>query len=180
MEKLLSQPFGVDLDYMSDVRGGSGNEPESEEQPRSGSPRAARDERAAQGGERLLRPSTRLTRAPTRWWIRVLDGERSWGSIDIRPGQYGAVRYRLLVFPPRVTGTERRLLRLSRAWPAWGAVLWLISEMSLSSTLPPWAAFGISTMAYLGIEAVLIGKVGRYARRCARSGRSRSRLVQGL
>ena len=90
----------------------------------------------------------------------MLDGERSWGSIDIRPGQYGVVRYRLVVFPPGVTGTEHRLLRLSRAWPAWGAVLWLISEMCLSSALPPWAAFGISTMAYLGTEAVLIGKVG--------------------
>ncbi len=94
------------------------------------------------------------------WGIRVLDGERPWGSIDIRPGEYGTVRYKLVVFPPGVTGVERRLLRLSQAWPAWGAVLWLMSEIGLSSALRPWAAFGISTMAYLGIEAVLIGAVG--------------------
>jgi hypothetical protein len=78
----------------------------------------------------------------------------------MRPGEYGTVRYRLVVFPPGVTVVERRLLRLSQAWPAWGAVLWLVSEVGLSSALRPWAAFGISTMAYLGIEAALIGRVG--------------------
>jgi Family of unknown function (DUF6611) len=90
----------------------------------------------------------------------VLDGEHSWGSIGIQPGEYGTVRYKLVVFPPGTTGAERRLLRLSRAWPAWGAVLWVMSEIGLSSELRPWAAFGISTMAYLGMEAVLIGGVG--------------------
>jgi len=31
--------------------------------------------------------------------------------------------------------------------------LWLLLEVCLSSMLQPWAAFGISTMAYLGMEA---------------------------
>lgn len=88
------------------------------------------------------------------------DGKHSWDAIEIRPGHYGAVWHRLVVFPPGITGTEHRLLQLSRDWPGWGAVLWLILEMCLSSTLAPGAAFGVSTMAYLGIEAVLIGKVG--------------------
>jgi len=56
--------------------------------------------------------------------------------------------------PPGFARTERRLLRLSEAWPAWGAALWLLLEVCLSSALQPWAAFGISTMAYLGMEAV--------------------------
>ena len=147
---------------MNDARGESGNEPLPEEPPSRGpgSPRAAGDVRLAPDANRLLRPASRLASAPVRWWIRVLDGERSWGSIDVRPGEFGAVRYRLVVFPPGATGAERRLLRLSRAWPAWGAVLWLVSEICLSRALGPWAAFGISTMAYLGMEAVLIGRVG--------------------
>jgi len=160
VKKLRSQRWGVDLDDMNDARGGSGNEPVPEEQPGSRSQRTAQDMRAEPGANRLLRPSNRLTSAPVRWGIRVLDGERSWGSIDIRPGHYGLVRHRLVVSPPGITRAERRLLRLSRAWPAWGAALWLISEMCLSSTLRPWAAFGIATMAYLGMEAVLTGKVG--------------------
>lgn len=90
-----------------------------------------------------------------------------WDSIDIRPGEYGTVRYRLVVVPPGVTGVERRL-PLSETWPAWGAVLWLISEVGLSSALQPWAAFGISTLAYLGIEAALIGRLG--ALRLAKKG----------
>lgn len=126
----------------------------------SGSPPATRDMRPVPGANRLLRPSSRLTSAPVRWWTRVLDGERSWGSIDISPGQYGVIRYRLVVFPPGITGAQRRLLRLSRAWPTWGAVLWLMSEICLSSALRPWVAFGVSTMVYLGTEALLRGRVG--------------------
>jgi hypothetical protein len=34
-----------------------------------------------------------------------------------------------------------------------------MSEICLSSALSPWPAFGISTMAYLGAEAVLRGRV---------------------
>ncbi|WP_133066971.1 DUF6611 family protein [Mycolicibacterium sphagni] len=144
---------------MNDARGRSGSEPVPEEQPRAGSPQTAQDMTIAPAADRT-RPSSRLTRAPVRWCTWVLDGERSWGSIDVQPGECGTARYRLVVFPPGITGTERRLLRLSRAWPAWGAVLWLMSEACLSSALRPWAAFGISTMVYLGIEASLISKVG--------------------
>ena len=39
-----------------------------------------------------------------------------------------------------------------------------MSEICLSSALRPWAAFGISTMAYLGVEAMLIGRVGALRR----------------
>jgi hypothetical protein len=35
-----------------------------------------------------------------------------------------------------------------------------MSEISLTGPLGPWVAFGISTLAYLGMEAVLIGAVG--------------------
>ncbi|WP_407663898.1 DUF6611 family protein [Mycolicibacterium sarraceniae] len=118
------------------------------------------DTRVTPAADRTLRPSSRLTRTPVRWRTWVLDGERSWGSIDVQPGECGTLRHRLVVFPPSITGTERRLLRLSRAWPVWGAALWLMSEVCLSSALRPWAAFGISTMVYLGIEAALIRRVG--------------------
>ena len=127
---------------MNDARDGSASEPvpvEDANQP--------------------LRPLSRLTSAP-RQGIRVPDGDRSWGSVKMWPGQDGVLQYRLVVFPPGITGAERRLLRLSRAWPAWGAALWLISEICLTSPLGPSAAFGISTMAYLGLEAVLVGTVG--------------------
>lgn len=100
------------------------------------------------------RPSGHLSRALARWWSRRLDGEYAWGSIDIWPSRHGVRRYRLVMFPPGISVAERRLLRLRRAWPAWGAGLWLVSAICLAGTPTPVAAIGISTIAYLAAGAI--------------------------
>ncbi len=57
-----------------------------------------------------------------RGWLRLLDGDRSWGSIDIRPDRFGVTRYRLVVYPPGISESERRWVRVARGWPLMGAV----------------------------------------------------------
>jgi hypothetical protein len=91
-------------------------------------------------------------------WQRLLDGDRRWGSIDIRPDRFGVTRYRLVVYPPGITETERRRVRVARGWPLWGAVVWIVFEMVLSHTIAPWAAFAVSTAAYIsaGVAAVAL------------------------
>jgi hypothetical protein len=90
----------------------------------------------------------------------MLDGEYGWGSIDIWPSRHGFHEYRLVVFPPGITVAERRLLRLWRAWPARGAVLWLMSAVCLSGRPTPWAAMGISTTVYLSTGAMTLALAG--------------------
>jgi hypothetical protein len=43
-----------------------------------------------------------------RGWLRLLDGDQPWGSIDIRPDRFGVTRYRLVVYPPGISESERR------------------------------------------------------------------------
>jgi hypothetical protein len=87
---------------------------------------------------------------------RLLDGDRPWGSIDIRPDRFGVTRYRLVVYPPGISESERRRVRIARGWPLWGALLWIVSEIVLSHTIAPWAAFAMSTAAFIcsGMAAV--------------------------
>jgi hypothetical protein len=85
----------------------------------------------------------------------MMDGEYRWGSIDIWPGRHGVHRYRLVVFPPGISGGERRLLQLRRTWPMWGAVLWLLSAICLAGRPTPWAAIGLATVVYLGTGAIV-------------------------
>jgi hypothetical protein len=59
--------------------------------------------------------------------VRVIDGQRPWGSIDTGVSRQGFRRYRLVVFPPGITDFERRLLRLWHRWPVWGATVWLVT-----------------------------------------------------
>jgi hypothetical protein len=86
--------------------------------------------------------------------LRLLDGKRPWGSIEIRPDRYGVTRYRLVVYPPGISETERRWVRLWRGWPLWGAALFIASEITVSETTEPWFALAVSLAAYLGTGAV--------------------------
>jgi len=99
-----------------------------------------------------------LARLP--WWLRPLDGGPTWGSLDSYPRRFGVTRYRLVVFPPGISPEERRLLRLWRSWPVWGALLWLVAEISLTDTTTPWAALSVSTTLYLGTGAVTLALAG--------------------
>jgi hypothetical protein len=91
----------------------------------------------------------------------MMDGEYRWGSIDIWPGRHGVHRYQLVVFPPGISGGERRLLQLQRTWPMWGGVLWLLSAICLAGWPTPWAAIGLATVVYLGTGAIVFALARR-------------------
>jgi uncharacterized protein DUF6611 len=101
------------------------------------------------------RPARRLPSRLSHWWSRMMDGEYRWGSIDIWPGRHGVHRYRLVVYPPGMTGGERRLLQLRRTWPMWGTVLWLSSAICLAGRPTPLAAIGLATLGSLGIGTIV-------------------------
>jgi hypothetical protein len=95
-----------------------------------------------------------------RSWQRLLDGDRRWGSIDIRPDRFGVTRYRLVVYPPGISESERRRVRVARGWPLWGALGWIVCEIMLSHTIAPWTAFAASTSVYLGSGMVAVWMAG--------------------
>ncbi|HZA11853.1 DUF6611 family protein [Mycobacterium sp.] len=99
-------------------------------------------------------------RPAARWWSRLLDGQRRWGSIDIWPGRYGFRKYRLVVYPPGITPAERRLIRLWRGWPMWGALVWLMSEICLANKVSVGVAMVISTAAYVAAGAFAFALAG--------------------
>jgi len=75
---------------------------------------------------------------------RALQGEARWGSLTIQPDRFGT-RYLLVVYPPGSTDAERRRIRVWRGWPLWGALLWVLSEVTLIRHLDPWLAQLVST-----------------------------------
>ena len=95
-----------------------------------------------------------------RGWLRLLDGDRPWGSIDIRPDRFGVTHYRLVVYPPGISEAERRRVRVARGWPLWGALVWVACEIFLSDLAAPWVALGISTVACLGSGLVSFALAG--------------------
>lgn len=95
-----------------------------------------------------------------RGWLRLLDGDRPWGSIDIRPDRFGVTRYRLVVYPPGISESERRRVRVARGWPLWGALVWVVSEIFMNNMTTPWIALAMSTAACLGSGLVAFTLAG--------------------
>ncbi|HVQ52927.1 MAG TPA: DUF6611 family protein [Mycobacterium sp.] len=93
-------------------------------------------------------------------WLRLLDGDRPWGSIDIRPDRFGVTRYRLVVYPPGISESERRQVRVARGWPMWGALVWVTCEIFLINMTTPWIALAMSTAACLGSGLVAFAMAG--------------------
>ncbi|KWX25449.1 hypothetical protein AFM11_04110 [Mycolicibacterium wolinskyi] len=100
------------------------------------------------------------TGALHRFGERLLDGARAWGSVEIRPGRFGIVQYRLVVYPPGLSRSERRWLRLARGWPVWGFMVWLLCQIVLTGTMTSWAVFGASTAAATGAGVVAFAMAG--------------------
>lgn len=98
--------------------------------------------------------------AAPRWWTRLIDGDHPWGSLSISLTRYGVTRYWLVVYPPGIDRDQRRLLRAWRAWPTWGAILWL-SSLCLLSTPISWVEFAVPTVLWLGSGAFLSARVSR-------------------
>jgi hypothetical protein len=95
-----------------------------------------------------------------RGWSRLLDGDRVWGSIEIRPDRFGVTRYSLVVFPPGISESERRRVRVARGWPLWGALVWILCEVWLSHLTGPMTALVTSTAVYLALGLVATTKAG--------------------
>src|SRR3954470_24247307 len=91
-----------------------------------------------------------------RGWLRLLDGDRAWGSMEVRPDRFGVTRYRLVVFPPGISEAERRRVRVARGWPLWGALVWVFCEVSLSHLTGPLTALVTSTAVYLGLGFIMM------------------------
>jgi len=91
---------------------------------------------------------------------RLIDGGRTWGSLDISPSRYGVTRHHLVVFPPGISPDERMLLRLWRSWPIWGTLTWLTLEMFLVPTIGSNPAFAISTAIAVGGGMVAMAMTG--------------------
>ena len=85
-------------------------------------------------------------------WRRLVDGAHSWGSFDATPGRYGLRRYRLVIFPPGITATDRRLLRLWRAWPLGGGAFALFAVMLVGGGP---TSVVVAAATYLTVGAVL-------------------------
>jgi hypothetical protein len=91
---------------------------------------------------------------------RALDGDRRWGSLDIRPDRFGVTRYRLVVFPPGICDAERRRVRVARGWPMWGALVWVFCEITFSHAMDPWTALIASTAIYVGLGVFATARAG--------------------
>ena len=79
---------------------------------------------------------------------------RVWGSFDAYPARYGVARYRLVVYPPGITVRERRMLRMWRAWPLWGAALWVGSQIAGELAGIPETALIAGSMIYIAAGAM--------------------------
>lgn len=85
-------------------------------------------------------------------WCRLADGAHPWGSFDATVGRYGLRRYRLVIFPPGISTTDRRLLRLWRAWPIGGGALAVFAVMLVGG---PLTTVVVAAAAYLTTGAAL-------------------------
>ncbi|MCV7012472.1 DUF6611 family protein [Mycolicibacterium madagascariense] len=96
---------------------------------------------------------------------RVLDGRYAWGSLDVGASRQGFRHYRLVVFPPGVTASERRRIRLARSWPTWGAVAFTACLSILCTALGPWTGLMASTALWLSSGILVRLRAGDVATR---------------
>lgn len=67
----------------------------------------------------------------------------------------------MIVYPPGISTTDRRLARLWRGWPITGAVLGLVAIMLLGNELAsPDAVLASAVAVYVGIGALLFLRAG--------------------
>ena len=83
-----------------------------------------------------------------------------WGSFDIYPARYGVARHRLVVFPPGITAWERRMLKVWRSWPLWGAALWLALQIAGEAVGMSATALIAGTMLYIAAGAITFAVAG--------------------
>lgn len=84
----------------------------------------------------------------------------NWGSFTVYPTRFGATRYRLVVFPPGIDSRQRRMLRLWRAWPLWGAALWVVLQIAGAAAGMPETALIGGTMLVIATGALTFALTG--------------------
>lgn len=104
-----------------------------------------------------------------RWLLRRAAGAAPWGGVDVWPSRYGYTHYRITVYPPGTTATERVWLRLWRRWPAIAAGLGLLVVCGAGGVL---GVAGAAVAAGLAAAAALLG-LARATRRQRSGIRSR-------
>ena len=97
---------------------------------------------------------TRAARRLIEWAGHALEGEHSWGYIDVVPaGRTAWQLKRLTVYPPGTTVEQRRLLKFHRDWPINGAVLALFLIFALGDAWPmPLAATTVVLVYVCGVS----------------------------
>ncbi|HEY0259906.1 MAG TPA: DUF6611 family protein [Lacisediminihabitans sp.] len=103
-----------------------------------------------------LPPSVRVERLLVHWTRVALDGEHSWGDLQVGPvDRSGSVmRYRLTVYPPGITVVERRALVFRRRWPGVGLVLGLVVAIGLNVAINGWLALAVAAALFVVILLV--------------------------
>lgn len=69
-------------------------------------------------------------------------------------------RYRLVMFPPGIDGRQRRVLRLWRAWPLWGAALWVVLQIGGAAAGMPETALIGGSMLVIATGALTFALTG--------------------
>ena len=111
--------------------------------------------------ERVVAQPTQAPIAGPEWFSRLLDGAHSWGSYEATVSRYGVRRYRLIIYPPDASTTDRRRARLWRAWPITGAALMLLGVMVFgNAAASPDTVLTVAVAAYLSIGALLFLRAG--------------------
>lgn len=84
----------------------------------------------------------------------------AWGSFTVYPARFGVTRFRLVVFPPGISTAHRRMLKVWRAWPMWGAALWVGLQIGGSMVGMPAAALIGGTMLVIATGAMTFALTG--------------------
>jgi hypothetical protein len=95
-----------------------------------------------------------------RWSSQLLDGENRWGFARVQIDRFGVTRYRLVVYPPGISDTDRRRLRIWRGSPIWGAALWIVMEIFLQQVTGTWNALAVSSATVVTLVAVALVRIG--------------------
>lgn len=109
---------------------------------------------------RVPQPTVSAPAQPRRW-SRLFDGAHPWGSFDAAVGRYGVRRFRLMIYPPGSSTTDRQLARIWRVWPVTGAAAGLVAVMVLGdAAAPPDTVLEYAVIAYASIGALLFLRAG--------------------
>lgn len=90
----------------------------------------------------------------------MLDGENRWGFVRTQIDRFGMTRYRLVVYPPGISDTERRQLRVWRGAPLWGTAMWISAVILLQHVTGSWTAVAIATALVAAFAYVAMAKAG--------------------